>query len=84
MNPWGHCPTCYRRLAAGCECPPIARAVAPRRELADTAREALCLAVADCNRMIDTEPGEQFWVGRMSALLLALDLLTRDPEAQAQ
>jgi hypothetical protein len=48
---------------------------------ADTAREALCLAVADCNRRINTEPGEQYHLGYLSALLLALDLLTRDPEA---
>lgn len=50
----------------------------------DTVREALCLAVADCNRRITTEPGEQYHLGYLAALLLALDLLTRDPEAQAQ
>ena len=50
----------------------------------DVIAAALTRAITDCNRMIDTEPGEQFWVGRMSALLLALDLLARDPEAQAQ
>lgn len=44
----------------------------------DVVVSALTRAITDCNRMIDTEPGEQFWVGRMSALLLALDLLTRD------
>lgn len=44
----------------------------------DTVREALCLAVADCDRRITTEPGEQYHLGYLAALLLALDLLTRD------
>lgn len=51
---------------------------------ADAVREALCLAVADCNRRINTEPGEQYHLGYLAALLLYHDLLTRDPEAQAQ